>query len=83
MNPMKVTPFIYAQIAYLDETNRILTTTEAQIEPRHKFRDRFNRFYVIVPPPPATTRNIALVFALVRGSIIIENVRLKARRVGS
>ncbi|PTM58502.1 hypothetical protein [Desmospora activa] len=74
-------PRLFATVSYLDGRKRLLRSTPVLVEPPHPAIPQFTSFFTIVPPGPAATRFISVVFSLNRGSLLIDYISISARNV--
>jgi hypothetical protein len=72
---------LFATVAYLDQNGKILRSTPLQVQPPKARKLAFNSYFDIVPPPPAATKSVLVVFSGVTGSIFVDYIRLAAHSV--
>lgn len=72
---------LFATVAYLNESGRILRSTPLQILLPRARKSAFKPYFNIVPPPPAATKKVAVSFSGVKGTIFVDYIRLAAHTV--
>jgi hypothetical protein len=72
---------LFATVSYLDRNGNSIRSTPLQIIlPRAK-KLAFKPYFNIVPPPPAQTRSVSVVFSNVKGTVFVDYIRLAAHTV--
>ncbi|WP_188646743.1 hypothetical protein [Marinithermofilum abyssi] len=70
-----------ASVAYLDAAGRLQRSTPLLVEPPHKSSPSFSSYFAIVPPPEPTTRFLATIFLVSKGSVLIDFVKVAAHEI--
>lgn len=73
----------WAVVTYSDNRGRPIKTTPLLLKIPPSTSNRFQDYFVIVPPPPAKTRTIMAIFVLKNGLLLLDTIRLLVRPVGS
>ncbi|WP_028775600.1 hypothetical protein [Shimazuella kribbensis] len=81
VTPSGLNANLFATVSYLDNHGNIIRSTPLQIIlPRAK-KLAFKSYFNIVPPPPAQTRSVSVVFSSVKGTVFVDYIRLAAHTV--
>lgn len=69
-------PLVLASVAHLDRNKQLLRTTPVLVEPPYTREAHFSSYFSIVPPPPAATKYIAVIFQVQNGSVLVDYIAL-------
>ncbi|PTX53900.1 hypothetical protein C8P63_12518 [Melghirimyces profundicolus] len=75
-------PQLFATVAYLDKNKRLLRSTPVLVEVPSPRDPQFASYFTIVPPPPAATKYLSVIFSVRRGWILVDYVSVTAHNVG-